>query len=216
MDGAPSLFGRPWAWVLFAVAVLAVPAYGFWRSGGPPPPPPPVLGVAPAFSLVSEAGAAFTEADLRGHTTVLDFIFTRCPDVCPTLSAQLAAVRRGLPARPYNGPPMRYVSITVDPAFDTPPVLAAYAERFGAAPGSWFLLTGTVEQIDTVVAGFQQALSRSDAPAGVPDITHSQRFLLIDAEGRLRAFHETDAAGIDALVRDIEALAHEPSPAGHR
>lgn len=212
MDGAPSLFGRPWAWVLFAVAVLAVPAYGFWRAGGPPPPPPPVLGVAPSFSLVSEAGAPFTEADLRGHTTVLDFIFTRCPDVCPTLSAQLAAVRRGLPARPYNGPPMRYVSITVDPAFDTPPVLAAYAERFGAAPGAWFLLTGTVEQIDTVVAGFQQALSRADSAGGVPDITHSQRFLLIDAEGRLRAFHETDAAGIDALVRDIEALAHEVAP----
>ncbi len=211
MGDVPSLFGRPWAWALFAVAVLAVPAIGFLRAGGPPPPPPPVLGVAPPFSLVTEAGGPFTEADLWGHTTVLDFIFTRCPDVCPTLSAQLAAVRRGLPARPFHGPPMRYVSITVDPAHDTPPVLAAYAERFGAAPGNWFLLTGTVEQTDAVVEGFQQALSRGDAAAGVPSITHSQRFLLIDAAGRLRAFHETDAAGIDALVRDIEALAHEPA-----
>src|SRR5712691_5934401 len=105
------------------------------RLVGRATPEPPRLGTLPTFHLVERSGRAVGLVDLRGQPWVADFIFTQCAGVCPAMTARMARLRRELPAG------VRSVSITVDPAHDTAPVLARYAAAFGADEG-WLFLTG--------------------------------------------------------------------------
>ena len=198
---------NPVAWGAFALVALGVPALALFQQEEVPPPPP-VLGSLPEFALTNQAGVVVDRAALRGSTVVLDFIFTRCPDICPTLTAQMKAVGDSLGPRPFGGPPLRRVSITVDPDFDTPSVLDGYASGYEADVGTWDFLTGPAQDIDVLVLGLSQMVERQASADGAPpNIAHSQRLLLIDTEGQLRGFHSIDEAGLAALVQDVEALA---------
>lgn len=200
---------NPLAWGAFAVAILAVPAVALVLEEQPPPPPP-VFGQLPDFSLVDQTGAPLTDDDLRGKTVVVDFIFTRCPDICPTLSTQMAAVGEALGPAPFDGPALHRVSVSVDPDFDRPAVLADYARGYGASADDWSFLTGETGEIEALVEGLAQMVERRGLTEdGAPRIAHSQRLLLVDPDGGLRAFHPIDEAGLAALVDDIEAIAAE-------
>lgn len=200
---------RPWAWLLFALAVLAVPALAMWRQAQAPEPPPH-LGLLPDYALIDQAGQPSHARDLLGDIVLVDFIFTRCPDICPTLSTQMAAIADTLGERPFDGPALRLVSISVDPSFDRPEVLAAYGQGYGARLPQWRLLTGESEAIDQLLASLAQTVDRlGETEDGRPKIAHSQRILLVDPQGEVRAFHPIDAEGLEALARDIEALANE-------
>lgn len=197
---------RPWAWLLFALVVLGGPTLALVLDR--PPPAPEVYGEVPAFSLVSHAGEAVTPTQLRGKVVVLDFIFTRCPDVCPVMTSQMVALQRALPDKPFGGAPLHLVSVSVDPTFDTPPVLTEYAAKYGADLSSWTFLTGGAADVTALSEGLAQALVTR--PGGdVPDITHSQRMVLIDPAGRVRGFFPTDQPGLDALVAALEGIAAE-------
>jgi cytochrome oxidase Cu insertion factor (SCO1/SenC/PrrC family) len=168
--------------------------------------PLPVLGALPPFSLTERSGRAVTADDLRGQVWVAAFVFTRCPDVCPALTARMAGLRTPLATVPGN---VRLVSLSVDPLHDTPPVLRDYADRHGAGPDWWFL-TGPR---DTVVAllrdGFRVAFA-DDGPPSAP-ITHSDRFVLVDRGLQVRGYyHGNDSTELDRLVADARRLAGEP------
>lgn len=198
---------NPLAWGGFALLMLAVPGVALVldRAG---PPPPPVLGALPPFSLVDQQGAAVTHDDLAGQVVVMDFIFTRCPDICPTLSRQMKAVGDTLGAEPFGGPPLHLVSVTVDPDFDSPAVLADYAQGYDASPDRWSFLTGPTSDIDVLMTGLAQVVERDGTTSeGAPNIAHSQRILLIDPAGQVRGFHHIDEEGLAALVQNVEALA---------
>src|SRR6185369_16501073 len=98
----------------------------------------PVLGTVPAFSLTERGGAPLTQNDLRGKVWVADFIFTRCPDVCPLLTSRMRDLQKTLDEARAD---VTLVSFTVDPGHDTPQVLQAYATAHGAGPG-WSFATG--------------------------------------------------------------------------
>jgi protein SCO1/2 len=93
----------------------------------------------------------FQSEAIGGRIVVIDFIYTRCTTVCPVLSQVLALVQDGLGDR-LNGRDIRLVSISVDPAADTPERLNAFAVRFGAGP-AWRWLTGRKHDIDRVLDG---------------------------------------------------------------
>src|ERR1051326_7934451 len=101
-------------------------------------PPPPVYGTVPEFSLTNQAGRVVSLSDLRDHVWVADIIFTRCPGPCAKMTRQMTQVQAAL----QPGGPGRLGPLTADPEFDTPPVLKAYGEKFGAAPARWDFLTG--------------------------------------------------------------------------
>lgn len=202
------MLGRPWAWLAFALLMLVPPAVLVWQRAQLEAPPD--FGPVPAFSMVSQDGAPVTDADLAGEVVVLDFIFTRCPDVCPVMTSQMVALQRSLPERPFGGAPLHLVSVSVDPTHDTPPVLQAYARKYGADTARWRFLTGTTADVTALSEGLAQALvTRPTDGAEAPDITHSQRMLLIDPRGHVRGFFPTDEAGLAALVDGIEAIAAE-------
>lgn len=170
----------------------------------------PVLGQVPEFALQSSRETQVRSSSLLGAPWVVDFIFTSCPGTCPTMSAQMARLQRGLAERGLED--VRSVSISVDPATDSPEVLRAYAERFAADTERWLFLTGERDELHSLIKnGFKLAVAERSAEEntdGEGIITHSDRFVLVDATGNLRGYyHGTDPADVDRLLADIETLA---------
>lgn len=180
---------------------------------------PPILGPAPAFALVDQFERPVTSADLRGRVVVANFVYTSCPDICPTLSLQMRALQEWLRRERLLGE-AQLLSFTVDPARDTPPVLRAYAERHGADPSAWRFVTGSPDEVMVVItAGFYQAVQalptpvaghgghgNSEASGSAPDVLHSGRFVLIDRDWRVRAYYAGDEFDPERVVRDVRAL----------
>lgn len=166
------------------------------------PDPPPVLVSLPAFSLTSEKGTPFGSAELRGKVWIASFMFTSCPTICPKLMERMAEIQH----RTRNaGTGVHLVSVSVDPETDTPERLATFARRFKASPYRWTFLTGEQKALeDTVVKGFKLAMGR-DLESGM-QFFHSERFALVDGEGRVRGYYESDKPGIDKLLRDVNYL----------
>ena len=202
MESTRMTWRRGLLWGFLVVALLAV-AGAAARQMLRRAEPPPVLGEVPGFALINRDGREVRSADLAGAPWIADFIFTRCGASCPMMSQRMARLERELP-RDLG---VRFVSFSVDPEHDTPPVLEDYAESFGA-PGRWLFLTGDKQAIYRLSKeGFKLAVD--DAAPVNPDepILHSTRFVLVDGEGRIRGYYEAfDEEAMKKLMREVEAL----------
>ena len=168
----------------------------------------PELGEAPSFSLTDQLGGSFGTADLAGRVWVVDFVFTRCPAICPILSRQIHRLQEATAAAgPGVADATRFVSISVDPEHDTPAVLAAYADRHDADPDRWRLLTGGRDEVWSLIRdGFRLLVAENPGDPTNP-ILHTPRLLLVDAAGQIRGMYDgTVPAEVDALERDLLAL----------
>jgi protein SCO1/2 len=150
------------------------------------------------FVLISQDGQEFQSAEkLKGNIWVASFIFTTCTGPCPRMSSKM----RQLQSRIANRDDIKLVSFTVDPENDTPPVLARYAERFGARQGVWYFLTGPMETLHSL-ARESFLLSNVDG-----SLNHSTRFVLVDRDGTVRKYYHSDDPGlISAITEDIGEL----------
>ena len=169
------------------------------------PPELPVLSTLPAFALIDQSNQPYGSADLRGKIWVADFIFTRCPDMCPMLSAAMASLQRDLD-REKLWDRVRLVSFSVEPDHDSPEVLREYAAKLRAG-AHWAFLTGSRQDIwQLSQEGFKLPAAESPPDAGNP-ILHSNKFVLSDAEGRIRGYYNaTDAQDRQRLLRDLRTL----------
>jgi protein SCO1/2 len=170
-----------------------------------PRPPLPVLGTVPAFHLLDEHGAAYTNDAMLGHVSVIDFVFTRCPSSCPRLTARMGELQARLVR---DGSSVRLVSFSVDPENDTPPVLAVYAAKAGADPHRWTFVTGPLDDVTrAVVLGFKVSAVKVAKGASDYDVTHGDWFVLTDGAGAIRGYYPTEEnADFERLVGDAERL----------
>jgi len=121
----------------------------------------PRLWEVPDFALIERSGQSVTRADLLGKVWIASIIFTRCADECPLVSSHMARLQDAFAAEPD----VRLVSITVDPAYDTPEVLTHYAQSFAAQPQRWLFLTGDKATIYRLVReGFRLGLLDPQEP----------------------------------------------------
>jgi len=197
----PSL--QPWLWTGFLALVMALPVL---RSALPAPlPPPPVLGTVPDFRLVDQTGAPFGPDRLKGRVWIADFVFTRCPDVCPRMTERLVGVHRALGER------TDLVSVSVDPTYDTPERLAAFARANGAESPHWHFLTGSSQHVqEAVLRGFNVAFSRESED--IATLTHGVHVVLVDGRGRIRGYYDSnDRDALERLVADARRFADHPS-----
>lgn len=95
---------------------------------------------APDFTLQDDNGGTVGLNDLRGKMVVLNFIYARCPDVCPLQTGRIALLQRMLKTKALRSE-VRFVSVTADPVHDTPDVMKAYGEQHGLDPATWLFLT---------------------------------------------------------------------------
>ena len=170
------------------------------------------LGVLPAFALTDETGTPATEAALRGHITIVNFIFTRCTTICPAFSMKMEHVQE---QTADLGDQVKLLSISVDPQYDTPDRLRDYAARFHAEPRRWHFLTGPIDAIRAVVEqGLLTAMVNNGVtPSGTPDIAHGQHFILLDENLHLRgAYDSNDVTRIDQMVRNARRLVRLMKP----
>ena len=167
----------------------------------------PVIGQVTDFHLTNQSGVAIGAGDLRGRIWVGDIIFTRCPGPCVRMTTTL----RALQDRLAGLPDVALFSLTADPEFDSPEVLARYARRFGADTNRWQFLTGSKAEIyrlatrDLLLVVADNATNNSAPPEDL--FLHSTRLVLLDAEGRLRAaFDGEDTNSVPEVLRALEAL----------
>lgn len=190
---------------------------------------------APDFMLTDQLGRAVSDADLRGKVVVANFIYTTCTDICPALTAQMASLRTRLADEGLLGDDVVLLSISVDPIRDTPEVLKVYSEPFAADPANWYFLTGDEVAIrQVVVDGFMlgvevMAAAAQDSAAheagtahslrdghtdghgaghgGDYEVSHSGRFVVVDPDWKIRAYHNSAELDLNVLVRQLRALA---------
>src|SRR5450755_3117854 len=154
-------FGRPPAtprarrWAVFA-ALLACASVGAGRApaaasnqSAPNPfalPPERLLAAGdpmPKTAFVDQTGAVRTLDDYRGQTSIIGFVYTSCKDECPLITRKFGSLERLLPAGRFH-----FIEVSIDPAHDSPRVLATYARRYDVDPARRTLLTGSPEAID--------------------------------------------------------------------
>jgi len=175
------------------------------------PKPPPVLGTLPEFALVDTDGKPFGSAQLRGQPYVASFFFTRCPSVCPLLMTRMRQLQESF--RNAGVTDVRLVSITVDPAHDTPEVLHDTEPRYGVDQSRWKLLTGPPERVRALcvdgfhVPGFEQAYR------GEGDIPHTMKLVLVDGAGRIRGYYDADESGLDEVFHRAQHVRDETTSA---
>jgi len=157
----------------------------------------------PQFELTSETGQSFDSHTLDGHIWVADFIYTTCDGPCPMMSSKMRLMQQ---QTANEMPDVRFVSFTVDPVHDTPPVLAAYAKHFLQDPARWVFLTGEPARLnDLGLNGFK--LNSVDG-----SMSHSTRFALVDRHRRIRGYYVTGEDGfLPKLMHDIRQLERDKS-----
>jgi protein SCO1/2 len=173
------------------------------------PPPPPVVGQVPPFELVDQNGNSFSFSDLEGRVWVANFIFTSCPSICPLLTRGMAGLQQRYDT--YGIDEIKLVSFSVDPENDTPEVLRDYAALHEADPGRWTFLTGEEAEIrELIVNGFKTAMSEPlTNDAGLIDIMHSGKFVIVDTSGGIRGYYDSDAEGLDEVYHRSRAVLRE-------
>lgn len=169
-----------WAGAFLAFVLAVAMGYSMWQASlRRDVEQLPVIRAVPEFSLTDQNGQTVTKDDLRGHIWIADFIFTRCAGPCPLMTARMLEMQKAL----VKTPEVNLVSVTVDPAYDTPEVLKAYAEANFADPDRWKFLTGDKAVIEKLVTeGFMQHLSEEN---GEP--VHGTMFLIVDGNGMVRS-----------------------------
>lgn len=150
----------------------------------------------PAFSAVDQDGRPFDSSTLRGRVAVVDFIYTRCPmpDACPRLSAHFAYLQKRFGER------VELVSVTLDPAWDRPAVLAEYAKRWAADTRHWHFLTGPTTDVRRVAERFGVRYWVEE-----DSITHTSSVGIMTRDGRLAARVDGSAYPVRELADLVEA-----------
>lgn len=152
---------------------------------------------AAPIELVDHTGEPFSLQALRGSPVLLFFGYTHCPDVCPLT---LTRLRAALAEAGDDAADARVLLVTVDPARDTPEVLAAYVRNFGPAVTG---LTGSETQIRALLDAYHvHAGAGHDDPSV---LAHTTAVFGIDREGMIRVLLRADAPR-EELQDDVETL----------
>ena len=201
-------------WGGLALVIMTIfGAYVASRLVGKRQPPLPVMGSVSDFALTNQFGRVVTLADLRGQVWVADIIFTRCPGPCATMTRAMSGLQAALPP----AQPVKLLSLTADPEFDTPEVLEKYAEKSGAAPERWQFLTGKkLDLYRLATKGLLLAVDevKADERTSPDDLfVHSSRFVVVDKQGRVRGgFDGTEPSSQQKIKDVIRTLLREDSP----
>lgn len=157
--------------------------------------------LAPDFALTDQNGARVSLTDLRGRWLLLDFVYTRCNGPCPILTSLHVELQRAL--APELRERVRFVSISLDPEYDTPEVLARYAQARGADLATWSFLTGPPAEVAEVVKRFGVGTLRSADGS----IDHVVATFLIDGQGRIARRWLGLENGVEERRAEIASLA---------
>lgn len=142
----------------------------------------------PEFRFLNQDSVWISNSDYLGKVYIAEFFFTTCPTICPIMTRNLVELQNTFDSQEAFG----VASFTINPRYDTPEVLSAYADRYEITDPDWNLMTGDQDKIyQLATEGFYVFVNETTDVAG--GFEHSGMFALIDKEGYLRC--RTDGFG---------------------
>jgi protein SCO1/2 len=163
-----------------------------------------VYSTIPDFKFVNQYADTITGKSLDGKIYVADFFFTTCPSICPVMHRNMLNVYKEFKADDN----FRILSHSIDPKYDTIPVLKKYADKMGISGNTWWLLHGTKDETYQIAKNYLVSVQEKN-PQG--EFIHDGYFILIDKQKRLRGTYDgTDPAEVTKLIADIKTLKAEP------
>ncbi len=154
------------------------------------------------FSFTNQNGKTITQKDYEGKIYVADFFFTTCGSICPIMTTNMVDVQKAF----INNPKVMILSHTVTPEIDSVPVLKQYAIKKGVIDSKWNLVTGDKKDIYSMARKSYLAV-KLGKPNELYDMVHTENFVLVDAERRVRGFYDgTKKEEIKRLIEDINWL----------
>jgi protein SCO1 len=172
------------------------------KAAAPAPTPSPYLGMtvvgstkAPDFTLRDQAGRLVRMSDRGGRFTLVTFLYTHCPDVCPLIAEHVNTALRQVEDQ------TRVLAVSVDPKGDTPTAVRRFVAEHRLLP-QFRYLTGNAAQLRPVWAAYHVA---SDPQHGTTAVAHTAFVLLVDPQGVERLVYDSNVKASD-IVHDIEAL----------
>jgi len=158
-----------------------------------------------SFNLTDQDGNEVTEKDFKDKIYVTDFFFVTCPTICPKMTKQMDRVYNEF----IDNNDISFLSHTVMPESDSVPVLKEYADEIGVSSDKWKFVTGDKPQIYNLARKTYFA-AITEGNGGVDDFVHTENFVLVDKDKRLRGFYDgTSKKDVDRLITDIYALLEE-------
>lgn len=155
----------------------------------------PVFRVVGSFTAIDQQGMQFSTSTVAGKYWIGSFFFSRCQTVCPALNRVKSQIQR------EYGTKLSYVSISSDPEYDTPEVLAAYAKEFAQPGGTWWFVNMPKDSMLKVASQGFGLISPAE-----PEM-HSTRFVLVDPKMQVRGFYDSeDTAAVAKLRADLKGL----------
>src|SRR5262249_54236174 len=165
-----------------------------------------VIRTVPDFTLMTQAEESLRWEELRGKVVLVSFIFTTCSGSCPATTHRMSQVAQALADKGLRKDDrVRLLSITLDPARDTPDALRKYMKAHDAAPACWTFLTGRREQVEKVHAAWGMWAK----PAANGQLDHPSRVFLVDGRGRVREIYNLDFFKPAWVLEDIQLLLKE-------
>ncbi len=193
-------------WVLF---ILFGFSYPIWKSlNRTLPPDLPIIAKVPEFQLISENGQRFGSRELKGRVYLANFVFSRCPSICPKMLGDLEKIQKRVRG---TGTKVAVVTFTVDPDHDNERVLYDLARKHNANPYVWTFLTGPDKEalFKLYRDGFKVGVEQN--PKSLLEIAHSEKIVLVDADSRIRGFYSFDTNDVNKLMIDVGLLINRPS-----
>ena len=163
--------------------------------------------IIPDFKFVDQDSLDFYSQSMSGKIWVANYFFTSCPTICPAMMRNMQLIQEAY----LNDPEVEILSFTVDPKRDIPSRFTKYAKNFHVISHKWHLLTGDKMDLYRLARkGF--FLSATAGDGGPTDFIHSEHFVLIDGQGRIRFYYDgTDINHVKQLIKDIAKLKRKQS-----
>ncbi|MBT3560869.1 MAG: SCO family protein [Flavobacteriaceae bacterium] len=154
------------------------------------------------FSLTNQNGELINQEFYQNKIYIADFFFTTCPDICPKMTENMGYLQNEL----KNQTDVLLVSFSVTPNIDSVSVLRAYADLKGVDDSKWNLFTGSKKDIYEL-ARKSFLVAKNDGDGGKYDMIHTENFVLIDKENRIRGFYDgTNEVEMNKLLKDVKIL----------
>ena len=154
------------------------------------------------FSLTNQNGKTITQSDYKDKIYIADFFFTTCPTICPIMTKNMAGIQEQI----LNDEEVLLLSHSVTPVIDSVAQLKKYALEKGVNDAKWNLVTGDKKQIYQLARKSYLAV-KNDGDGGPFDMIHTENFILVDKERRIRGFYDgTKTGDIEKLLKDLDIL----------
>ncbi len=152
------------------------------------------------YPFTNELGQPVRLSDFRGQAIALTFFFTRCPipEYCPRLSRNFEEVQQRLSAMPSAPTNWHLISVTFDPANDTPERLKAYGAVYQSDPAHWSFLTGPADKIAELARSCDVQFDPTNG-----SFNHNFRTLIIDASNHLQMVFPVSGDLSESIVQEL-------------